>query len=533
MSTGNPQADLEAVIRSAALAATEPPAAGAERLIDWAAAAAARAARRGGYLPLPLLLDIRNLWLSDEPPSSSLRATPPGSQAARDYLDWLLDWDGQCGLWLSRDLRVGDLSREGWDPVPLLAGMRRTAAEGNGGTPPRLAAEPSAFALLGAEPHRTKVRQVWANPAGLTDPALLDWLGALKDGQTSLAGVLWSLWNSRHAGNSRAAWLDQAFDHEAARLYLGAPDLQPTAAQHGRITHLRRRRPSAEIERFPTSYEDLNPYCGHYTLATLTQGTLGEHKIVNDTDIRLAGRPRVRPPRALDIRLHWAFGPSGLLGHHAAPAFGDGPLDPAVRPQDDSLLQGFAALVLDDWRDALQGLPIEFHAGPLNGPAAGSDRYGKGGPRWKPRESLTGILPPARMVTRFFTRCDWVALTQVAPHDPLASPDRSWGVLTLLECDLPYLGFDQADARDGRGWPTWEVREGGTGAGVPAIPAAVSLVILIGSAAGDGWLCRVRRHRGLLLEPSQRIDAKTDFGLKGLRSAALDHLLGDLGRLLR
>jgi len=264
-------------------------------------------------------------------------------------------------------------------------------------------------------------------------------------------------------------------------------------------------------------------------LATLVLGEIGDHKIVNGTDIRISSNPPALPPQDVDVHLHWAHGAEGLKKKHKAPHFGEGPAPAGVRPQDASTLQGFAALLFDDWRFALQSLPVRFHAH-CGAPDAAADSFGRGGKRWKPSASGAGPMPPRRAVARFFRRCDWAALPERSLHWQQLPQRGGWGCLLALRGDLLEFGFAESAHEQFPGRAVWWAK-------ATALPEGISVVIVLDAPDGDGVLCRVLRSRSeVFLAPIRSramAEPKPDPAFLDIRSSALDLLLDALEHLLR
>jgi hypothetical protein len=191
------------------------------------------------------------------------------------------------------------------------------------------------------------------------------------------------------------------------------------------------------------------------------------------------------------------------------------------------VLQGFAALVFDDWRFALQKLPIRFHAH-CGAPDRAADDFGTGGRRWKPRPSGVGSLPPKSAVARFFRRCDWSILRERGLPRQRPHGLGGWGCLLVLRCDLIDLGFVEGEEEEE--FPAATVWR----ADMETLPENISAVVLLDSPRGKGTLYRT--HRGssevVLASVFKSSDTHPDPSFLAVRSAALDLLLDDLERML-
>jgi hypothetical protein len=518
MSSEAPRPDLEAVIRSASLAATLPPS-GADAVVEWAVRAGARAAERGVALPLPVLLDVRSLWIGRTRPRRLLRPAPSPSEESRAYEEWLAGFCDRCRAWFGIPAGGHASTAESLDILPALV-----SAWPDGG--PSAVGFRSLYTALEARENLSRVLSAWEGPRDADVSRLRRWLpGTDHEPEPTLAGGFWSL----HATAGETVWLDATFDHEAARMYLSAPDPPLSPEQQRRIIKLRRRRQSTELSRFPHSFEEPNPYAGAWMLATLVLEEIGDHKIVNGTDIRISSNPPAVPPRDVDVHLHWAFGTAGLRQKHAAPRFGERPAPAGVRPEDASVLQGFAALLFDDWRCALRNLPVRFHAH-CGVPDAAGDSFGRGGRRWKPSASSAVPMPPQRAVARFFRRCDWTALPERGLRWQPPRRLGGWGCLLVLRCDLCAFGFTEGEQERFPGQLVWRAK-------TAALPGSISTVIILDAPGGHGVLCRaLRSHSEVFLAPVHRramAESKPDPAFLDIRSSALDLLLDALEQLLR
>jgi hypothetical protein len=227
---------------------------------------------------------------------------------------------------------------------------------------------------------------------------------------------------SRFAADAGGDWLHVTFDHMASEVYLRAIPPGLTPAQSVRIQRLLKRRREFVSHPLTTSYEELDPYHGAFTLATLAMGDYGIFKIINRSAIWISDPPSTLPPLPMGVHLCWTHGFSGLhektrIAFAAAPEKGSaGRSEPtSPKPKEKvtsldaaSLLQGVVALLTDDWRSALQHLPVLFHvrrSSSRRGDAAADEglSLGRGGPRWRDPER-TRSLPPARAVGYFFRR---------------------------------------------------------------------------------------------------------------------------------
>jgi hypothetical protein len=185
-----------------------------------------------------------------------------------------------------------------------------------------------------------------------------------------------------------------------------------------------------------------------------------------------------------------------------------------------SRLQGFSALLFDDWRCALRDLPVTFSA------HSGSewDELGAGGSRWRPCASGVGAMPPPQAVRRFFRRCSWAALPKRGLAWKTEATFVNWFCLVVLPEDLPEFRFDArqhgGDAAQSR---YWEASPG-------ALPAGIDVVIVLGASNQESALCRVSwsnsRARLVPVRSWRLGDERPDTAYLEVRTVALDLLFG-------
>lgn len=512
---------IDDVVVSTSLAATAPPAA-ARDAVSWAASAGAAAARRGSLLPLPLLLDVRAVWDRPRDFFFCLRRSRPFTDDQAQYVDWLREFCTAAPDWLLPT--VGRQRRRGLAPgigvVQLLVAVW-----------PSLPGSPldtvSAFSALDSDDLADSILARWSAEREESPSQWLRWFPSqAKPMMPPAAGLMWSLF----AEAEGTEWLDERFDHEAARVYLDAHDPKLSPEQQRRIQRLQRRRPSSESVPFADAYVEPDPYSGAIMIATLAAGETGELKIVNRSDPRVSNPPPALPPRPFDVHLHWGHAASGLASDIEAPRYRDSN-EPDRLVSAASLLQGFVALVLDDWRFAVRQLPIHFHLH-CGVPNPERDRLGLGGPRWKDVfKGGKADPPPLQVVGRLFRRCSWLRLSAVGFSWGGVLFKRGWFCAVLLETDLREFGFEPR-------FHDWYAESLWT-AGQSALPTCMDTVFLLAPERASGRVLSVRRlteRGGLVLLPVARHPSETkgaDPSYLELRSRALDTLLDALEGVLR
>jgi hypothetical protein len=236
--------------------------------------------------------------------------------------------------------------------------------------------------------------------------------------------VTWS-WAALSEGDETP--LHERFDHRAAHLYFDAPDLEPSEEQRRRLRRLR-----VHEERmsrpFSESIEEQDPFFGSVSLGTLALGEYGEYLLANGSHTKLSN-PRDRvAPRDTHVHLCWMLSYPGVRAPFAA-----------------SALAGLAAVVLDDLRDALKGIPTRFH---LHGDGAAGDHTtdaGRSGARYKSGESGA---PPANVLRTLFRRPLLSRAVRAhgwpAPHAARRERQHLW-IGFILEPDLHRLAETTID----------------------------------------------------------------------------------------
>jgi hypothetical protein len=496
------------VVGLAALAASDGWLAGPAAVVS-ALGHGLRAARFGRALPLALLLDVWTLPGLAGYEERAWRPPPAGAAALEDYDRWLRVFCAEVAVGMGTPRgAVPD-----YLPALLDAWPRPPAAHAGPRLDP-LAADRAYRELADNRAAQAAILTAWQGPRRLPDSAWQAWFPPLPTKPAPCLSLPARFWAGY--GSVRSELLHETCDHDAARMYLESADPALLPDQARRIASLRRRQPAAITLPVVTTPEEPALHYGAISLATLSAGETGELQIVNNTDIRRNRDLPALPPPEGEIHLCWAHGYSGLVASR--------------RQSPASVLQGLAALLIDDWRACLTGLPLRFyaHCGDPNGTA---DYLGPPGARWKyqgrgagerdANDRCTPGPPLPGIAVRFFTRRTWTEL----PLRPLRwSPPEKGGsaywIACLLACDLAEFGFKRDPDHD---W-TWQ-------GPADALPEWIQHAIVL--APGDvSVICRVvlhkpERHVVLSPLPLHRL-ANSDSSYCVLRQQALDVVLDAL-----
>lgn len=514
--------DPAGVVASAKLAATTAPVA-ARSMVRQAMQDFAWTAARGTPVPLPVLLDANVIMASARSPRPRFKPVPRRGEDHLAYDEWLQLFSNTVPAYLGV-LEHGTDPRDApirWNVAPLLGRIWGGDSE-VGPT-----ATTSSHRFLDGDTTVEEVCRLWAGPR---DADLGHWQRWFKRRPRTLLtdpiGGFWSL----SATLRGLDWLDERFDHEAARMYLDSMDPAPGLAQERRILRLLRRRRITEGSPFATSYEEPSAFSGAVALSTLCSGEEGLLKYVNRSDPRFASPPPAEPPGDLEVHLCWALGSSSMERAGPAPAYAARGEPPAqARAAGSSWLQGLAALLLDDWRSALRILDVEFFAH-CGEPDSQTDAFGPGGPRWKEAARWRGPLPRPGFVTRFFERCDWVSLASRALRWRQSPALRSWWGLVLLRSDLEEFGLKPLPS-------PWHSHEGGWSAPTESLPDCIHTVFIVEPPKGNGAIyvtSRAGRDGDIELHPRyvyRNSSDRLDPGFQSFRLLALDAVLDALEQL--
>jgi len=284
----------------------------------------------------------------------------------------------------------------------------------------------------------------------------------------------------------------------AGEVYLRASVTKVTDNQSVRIQRLLNRRREYVSQPLTTSYEVLDPYHGAITLAMLCMGKYGYFKIANRSAIWISNPPSTQPPHPIRIHLSWTHTYRSLcctapLTLPLVPNEGKTapPLqrcESVIQATTASILQGVVALLIDDWRSALQKLPVFFH---LHRGTTQDDglALGKGGARWREAHRRS-YLPPAHAVEYLFRRPSHMDLAERNEWVmPLCAKESlaDWWCGCVLASDLGDLGFrlEQVPGTpDGRTY--WIGR-------THRLPLCLSHIIVLDPQQSTRWsICRVR-----------------------------------------
>lgn len=483
--------------------------------VRLALAQGVNAARYGRVLPLPLLLDLQ-----------AVLAFPPGSWAAfrralepNSYLDWLQKFSDVVQHLLINSvednrnmLRVRERVRRAHLPLLCQAWSKDKQDD--------LVAWADAYLELHQDADAVQqIQNNWCSAQNGNASYWRTWFPASRAEMTFSPSA--AMWAAFQIGDKEAEWLHERFDHEAAALYLSTEDPPLATHQHRLIQDLQYRRQTMD-RRPPESIQE-PVLVGTISLSTLTLETEQiAHKIINNNDFRIGELSPTIPDEPVHVHLYYANTYASLVRN-------------ANNPADASTLQGFVALLLDDWRQALRYLPVHFHLHSSAPAAEGSGYLGRGGLRWKTRVNALDSLPPAAMVTRLFARQDW---TQLEAAKARLSQDQmcgknDWRCMCVLASDLPKLGFIE-EAKVGVRWRL-PVRNGSNHGHLPTHLA--HLIIL--KPPDSGEICYARRTETELtlhsVQPRRRPPEEVEqsgIRFRFLREVALDVLLDQLTALL-
>lgn len=319
-------------------------------------------------------------------------------------------------------------------------------------------------------------------------------------------GVPWyvkDLWR-RFGEAAGSHHIPERFDHHAAQLYMLARDPELLPEQRLLIQRLIFRRKQQISTPLVSSWEEQDPNFGRWVLGTLCFGEYGEFKIANNNHPRLNNPPISVPPPHVEV--HLCVGSDWVTAVNC------------------SAVNGFTALLLDDWRVALRPLDVSFHLHRLSPRLLNVGAF-RPGRRW--RDLNVKSLPPARATGGLFLRPNYADLATDGNWSvgPTACDRRSWWCVCLLENDLRSLGFSPTASSGVTGQ-----RSRSWFAAVSRLPSQVDHVVVVPPEPAPGALLRVRRMSdGVELEPvrtRQRDLPENDY--LRLRVVALDLLLDEL-----
>lgn len=500
------------------------------------------AAQHGRVIPLPVLLDVVAIMASLQVGRPYyLRELRPGSATMQAYDDWLLDFCTKLHQYLGyrQESKIHGPDDRIADYLPsLISGWPENKVEDDN-------------CLKWANIYH----QAWHDQPTPINQILTAWRGKRKDGHYYLGA-----WFSDSHGNVKpdkvsGMWgsflatvstkhLHESFDHTAAHIFLGAKNPPILSRQQKLIQELRHNQQAMSLP-FTTSYDEQDPNHGVIALSALCAEEYGDFQIINNTMPKITNLFSGLPKAPVLVHMIWATTFASLLHSYAVPdayahlAAPDQLKATTTHGQQTavSALQGVAALLMDDWRSALQGLDIFFYAhnGKPN-PDMKADQIGKAGPRWKAHIDSGGPLPPPRVVAKFFRRHTWL---DPIPDDGLrwesvrGESRFSWWVAFLLVYDLPAFGFRQhtVDVDLWSAKTIWQADDS-------SLSKQISHVILLDPIHNNGNICQAIHDSGrVLLRPLRWPDGvnpgKRDPSYRALRTFALDVLLDVLLSIYR
>ncbi len=532
----NPAASVaSALVASAACAGNPGPWVSLRKALDWGR----RAAEQGRALPLPLLLDLAEdlADTQEQAPSQAAALESPGPGVA-GYDRWVRSLGELARLFVGtrqEDLSLYQTEISTAQIERLTDPDRRPTGEPDylpfilwaldlpeDTTPPEELARAYRF-LRSSEERQTALLEAWRGPRPPEVDSRWDWWRKIRAAcqEDPTPAGLWS----RFATEAGAEWLHERLDHVAGEIYLRDTPADLTLDQSRRIDFLKQRRNEVFFTPMTTCYEELDPFQGAIALSTLCMGEYGMYKIANRSAVWISNPPATRPSHEVHVHLTWTCRYEGLRQEVEWTVPGDPP--ETIRPAASSLLQGLAALLIDDWRCALRLLPVHFHLH-RNGGSHEELNLGAGGPRWR-NPGMQSYLPPAQVVAHLFRRNSLADLAGCEDHwtAPEGAADNTyhfWFGL-ILASDLRGLGFQEAVETGGFSGD-WTGPAG-------RLPDCLSRVVVLAPESQLHWtICDIRRE--VREELSPRAACPEAHGephpYLALRRAALDVLLEALDR---
>lgn len=256
---------------------------------------------------------------------------------------------------------------------------------------------------------------------------------------------IWFLF--RWYDNSRQ--VAEKFDHHAGQLYFDADDPEVLPDQTHRIRRLHQRINTYELPVKMTPDEQ-SLLIGDYPLSLLITEPF-EHlacRLINHWDPRLNRPPTCNPPRRVHLHICWTSGMASEATRHGFVKTGASQQRPAgtkpnapadsgpesesrtslVRTSYASTVQVLTALIVDDLRTALRGLPVSVHmhrtaAAPI---AGFSVNAGEPGTRWKETVFGGGKLPRADVIHLLFRRRLITETEQRSPGFRIPADERGF-----------------------------------------------------------------------------------------------------------
>ncbi len=439
---------LQDIMATAACAATRGRVSHARAFIHSALTAGIWAARHRCILPLPVLLDAHMLAQYPEMTVAYRIPQPQYTQAIREYDDWMCDGFSRLLKRLApAHPQISDASDRsvGLHWLPLMMRLWQTqppaATNRNGHHAPTWA---NCYDQLRRDTSRLDaIHQLWRGDRSSQSRLWPWWKQKLPSPANLTSSALWSGFRD----GIGAEQLHERFDHAAGCMYLAAADYQLLADQARRIEQLTRRSQDLQFQRHVTTPEEENPFQGSIGLAILSREPWESvySAWINHEVSRRNAPPETRPPRTVCIRLGWACGYESLKPWRREP-IGPGRNDGWFANRA-SVAQALTAILLDDWREILQGLPVEFHLERMC-PGGRHTCVGKAGPAWK-KPARAGLgTPPPHAIGLLFDRLTYLDVAAASDHTPrlqlsddLAPRSIDWCVVT--RADMADWGFTE------------------------------------------------------------------------------------------
>jgi hypothetical protein len=497
-----------------------------------------RAAQHGRVIPLMVLLDAWAVVCSGRSFDYLTRGRRASSPIEMSQYDaWLKNFSHHArrcfeqsyGSYFQRNIQ----SRADWDYLPLLMRVwpKNVGAEKNywgwGEAYSKLLSDASARASIYSrwKSRRNQSAELWKQ-LWIAEPKPQH-----KHSDYAQSGML-----SLFSTESKVKHVYEQFDHAACWMFLETEDTRLLADQSRRIHRLRQRRKQFISMPLTLSYEEQDPHHGQTALVTLCYGKYGNFKIVNHSDPRISNPPASIPPNGIKLHLLWSSGYAGITKlHHVTIDKRDSQQgrDEEAKPvaassSEASTLQGLVALLLDDWRAALEDLPVSFYLH-RDRPNLKEDLIGWGGARWK-KTTAKGIPLPAHVIRRLFERRLCTTL-KAELSGPERESEYDWYCACLLARDLKDFDFEQQVEQQDQ--PDSTIKKEAIWFGpANSLPGCVSHVIVVESPDGEGNIYKVWRSLGaqepLELHPlplREFEEKKNDTSFIDLRTCALDIVL--------
>ena len=284
------------------------------------------------------------------------------------------------------------------------------------------------------------------------------------------------------------------FDYDAANIYLSAPKLNPSASQTNKLRLIER---PVNDSYYTDAYETLNPYNGALPRFLLTEGELGESKIINRSHIYISSEDSNPPEKKYDIFFLWicAYRSISSTLRHA------------------SILQSAISLIVNDCREILCELPVTFHIHRLWPP--NTPLKVNSGKSWKANTNDNKSHMPKDVVDSFFKLINYNEVIDTVSPIRQKFYNNTKSILFLLECDLNELGFEEISEKEKVKWN--DINE--------ILPKITSCVIILNGDDLTYNFYKVDKHQ--LLEQNTKIknEISKKMSLLSLRSQVLDKVI--------